>query len=236
MSTLKNNAEASKTLKEILQLRYEPVAVKLVKENEKFPEGYAVPEKQLSYCQSVMQARHGNAFMMPPEAHLCNVGASSLGMMPRPEKVASGEFHFATGMHENQPAVKKMIDEGVTIPYKTNGCIVCPLKDATFIPDVVIFVDIPERIYWFEPLATAEKGGRVTYITAPFQAACVDITATPIIRNEPNISIGCFGCRKRTDLKPDEMVIGIPGGMIEKMVSRLVRYKDDVLPKANRSG
>jgi uncharacterized protein (DUF169 family) len=236
MSALKKNAEHAKILKEILQLKYEPVAVKLVKENEKFPEGYPIPEKQMSYCQSVMQARHGNSFMMPPEAHVCNVGASSLGMMQKPEKVASGEFHFAMGMHDNVGAVKKMIDEGATVPYKTIGSVVCPLKDANFVPDVVVFVDIPERIYWFEPLCTADKGGRVTYVTAPFQAACVDITATPIITKEPNISIGCFGCRKRTDLKPEEMIIGIPGEMLEKMVTRLVRYKDEVLPKANRSG
>ncbi|MDR0334550.1 MAG: DUF169 domain-containing protein [Methanomassiliicoccaceae archaeon] len=236
MSTLKRNAEAAKAFKEILELRHEPVAVKLVKESENFPEGYPIPEKQLSYCQSVMQARHGNSFMMPTDSHVCNVGASSLGMMPRPEKVASGEFHFGQKMHENIGAVKKMIDEGATVPFKTKGSVVCPLKDANFEPDVVIFVDIPERIYWFEPLCTAEKGGRVTYVTAPFQAACVDITATPIITKEPNISIGCFGCRKRTDLKPDEMVIGIPGPAIQGMVSRLIRYKDDVIPKANRTG
>ena len=236
MSTLKKNAEAAKAFKDILELRHEPVAVKLVKENENFPSGYSIPEKQMSYCQSVMQARHGGKFMMPLDAHLCNVGASSLGMMPRPEKVASGEFHFGQKMHDNIDAVKKMIDEGATVPFKTKGTVVCPLKDADFDPDVVIFVDIPERIYWFEPLHTAEKGGRVTYVTAPFQAACVDITATPLKTKEPNISIGCFGCRKRTDLKPDEMVIGIPGASIPGMVKRLIRYKDDVIPKANRAG
>ena len=236
MSALKNNEDAAKAFKEILELRYEPVAVKLVKENEEFPKGYSIPEKQMSYCQSVMQARHGKAFMMPPDAHVCNVGASSLGMMPKPEKVASGEFHFGMGMHESVGAVKKMIDEGATVPFKTKGTVVCPLKDANFEPDVVIFVDIPERIYWFEPLHTAGKGGRVTYVTAPFQAACVDITATPLKTKEPNISIGCFGCRKRTDLKPDEMVIGIPGELIPKMVKTLIRYKSEVIPKANRSG
>lgn len=236
MTTLKKNADASKAFKEILELRHEPVAVKLIKEKEEYPKGYTIPEKQMSYCQSVMQARHGGKFMMPLDAHACNVGASSLGMMARPEKVASGEFHFGQKMHENLGAVKKMIDEGATVPFKTKGTVVCPLKDADFEPDVVIFVDIPERIYWFEPLHTAVKGGRIHYVTAPFQAACVDITATPLRTKEPNISIGCFGCRKRTDLKPDEMVIGIPGSLIPEMVKTLIRYKDEVIPKANRAG
>ena len=236
MTIQRNNSEYSKAFREILGLRYEPVAVKLVREDESFPEGYPVPEKQLSYCQSVMRARHGSKFMMPLSAHACNVGASSIGMLSRPEKVASGEFHFMQGLHENTGAVKKMIDEGSSIPFRTKGTVVCPLKDADFEPDVVIFTDIPERIYWFGPLHTAEKGGRVRYITAPFQAVCVDATATPMVTGEPNISLGCMGCRKKTDLKQDEVIIGVPGNLIPDMVKTLHRYKKDVMPKANRTG
>jgi uncharacterized protein (DUF169 family) len=235
-SIAKNNEDASKTFKEILGLRSEPVAVKLVREDEEFPSGYPVPEKQLSYCQSVMQARNGGKFMMPPDSHMCNVGASFIGMMPVPAKVATGEFHFAQGLHNNVEAVKRMIDEAAMVSFKTKGTVVCPLKDANFEPEVVIFVDIPERIYWFEPLFSAESGGRVVYTTAPFQAVCVDATATPIKTGMPNISIGCMGCRKKTDLKPDEMIIGVPGKLITNMTRTLKRYKDDVMPKANRTG
>ena len=236
MSILKKNQDAAKTFKEILLLRSEPVAVKLVKDNEDLPSGYPVPEKQLSYCQSVMQARRGGRFMMPPDAHSCNIGAASLGMMAMPEKAASGEFHFAIGIHDSAEAAKKMVSEAASVPFGTKGTVVCPLKDADFEPDVVIFVDIPERIYWMEPLFTAEKGGRITYVTAPFQAACVDVTAAPVTTGRPNISIGCFGCRKRTDLKPDEVMIGVPGKLIPGMAATLKRYVSDVLPKANRSG
>ena len=235
MAQAEVNGEAAKAFREILELRHEPVAVKLVRENENFPEGYGIPDKQLSYCQSVMQARHGSKFMMPLDAHMCNVGASVLGMMPVPEKVASGEFHFTQKVHDTVDATKKMIDESPSIPFKTKGTVVCPLKDANFVPDVVIFVDIPERIYWFAGLFTAAKGGRMHYSTAPFQAACVDATATPFITKEPNISIGCMGCRKKTDLRPDEMVIGVPGASVSEMVRTLRRYKDEVLPKANRA-
>ena len=228
---MNDNKRYAEAFRDILKLRYEPVAVRLVREDEDFPEGYPVPDKQMSYCQSVMQARHGLKFLMPLSAHSCTVGASSLGMSPRPEKVASGEFHFTQGLHESTDAVKRMIDEGAAVSFKTKGTVVCPLKDADFEPDAVIFTDIPERIYWFGPLRTAEKGGRVHYVTAPFQAVCVDATATPVETREPNISLGCMGCRKRTDLKPDEMIIGVPGSMIPEMVGTLMRYRDGVIPK-----
>ena len=233
---LKKNAETAKKFKEILMLRHEPVAVKLIKENEEFPTEYPIPEKQMSYCQAVMRARHGNAFTMPLSAHVCNVGASSLGMMPCPEKVASGEFHFAMGIHETLSATKKMIDEGASVPFGTKGTVVCPLKDADFEPDVVIFTDIPERIYWFAPLYTSKKGGCVEYRTAPFRATCVDATAVPLMTGGPNISLGCMGCRKRTDLRTDEVILGIPGKEIYGMEKTLERYAADVMPKANRTG
>ena len=233
---LKENERRSKIFKELLGLRYEPVAVKLVKEGEEFPSGYTVPDKQLSYCQSVMHARHGEEFMMPLDSHMCNVGASFIGMMPCPEKVASGEFHFMMGIHDTVGATKQMIDAASKVPFKTKGTVVCPLKDADFEPDAVIFVDIPERIYWFAGLRTAAGGGRVRYSTAPFQAVCVDATSIPAATGEPNISIGCFGCRKKTDLKPDELMIGVPGKLINGMVRTLERYEKDVLPKANRVG
>jgi len=233
---LKNNECRSKKLKELLDLRYEPVAVKLVRENEEFPSGYTIPDKQLSYCQSVMHARHGEKFMMPLDAHGCNVGASAIGMMPCPEKVASGEFHHMMGIHDTVDATKEMIDSAAKVSFKTKGTVVCPLKDADFEPDVVIFVDIPERIYWFAGLRTSAGGGRMHYSTAPFQAACVDATATPAATGEPNISMGCMGCRKKTDLKPDELMIGVPGKFIEGMVKTLERYEKDVFPKANRTG
>jgi len=232
---LEKNAGISKKFKEILMLRHEPVAVKLVKEGDEFPTGYPKPENQMSYCQAVMRARHGNAFMMPLSAHVCNVGASSLGMMPRPEKVASGEFHFTMRIHETVNATKKMIDEGASVPFKTKGTVVCSLKDANFEPDVVIFTDMPERIYWFAPLYTSKKGGRIQYTTAPFQAACVDATAVPLMTGGPNISLGCMGCRKRTDLKTDEVILGIPGKEIYEMEKTLEKYAIDVMPKANRT-
>ena len=235
-SLLQENAGMAKDLRELLELRSEPVAVKLVKENEKGPDGYEIPEKQISYCQAVMKARHGEKFFMPLSSHMCNVGASSLGMSERPEKVASGEFHYAMGIHDNVAAVKRMIDEGATVPFKTVSTVICPLKDANFEPDVVIFVDIPERIYWFGALYTADKGGRSSYTTAPFQAACVDITAAPIVTGRPNISVGCMGCRKKTDLATDEMIAGVPWKEMKRMHSTLIRYKDEVFPKANRKG
>ena len=231
---MSDNSVFAEKFKTILKLRHEPVAVKLVKKDEEYPEGYEFPSEQMTHCQAVMSAKNGNSYKLSAETQSCNVGAATLGMVPKPAKVISGEFHANIGLHESPEAAKAMVEAAMDVPFQTQGEIVCPLKDANFKPDVVIFVDIPERIYWFEVFFTHKANGRVTYTTAPFQCACEDVTAVPIITGKPNISIGCFGCRRRTDMKADEMAIGVPYDLIPEMVPILEKFKDGVFTKAKR--
>ncbi|MCQ2052485.1 MAG: DUF169 domain-containing protein [archaeon] len=231
----KENSEYAESMKELLMLRYEPVAIKLIKRGETYPGEFKTPDKQMSHCQAVMSAKNGMCLKMPLDMQGCNVGASCLGMMKTPEKVITGDFHFGIGIHDSPSAAAKMISERINIPYDTDGEVICPLSKADFEPDVVAFVDIPERIYWFECLFTHKNGGRAYYSTAPFQCACEDITAVPIVTGKPNISIGCFGCRKKTDMKSDEMAIGVPYALIPEFVSKLNVYKDGVFTKAKRN-
>ncbi|MCL2148224.1 MAG: DUF169 domain-containing protein, partial [Methanomassiliicoccaceae archaeon] len=218
----------------LLGLAHEPVAVRLVREGEAYPEGPAVPGSQLSHCQAVFRARGGECLNVPFEMSNCHIGAAVLGMTETPAKAASGEFHAGIGIHDSVEAAKRMMDERAIVPYKTVGEAVCPLGRAGFVPDVVIIADLVERVYWVVAMMTAEGGGRATFSTAPFQCACEDVTAVPMATGAPNISLGCFGCRKRTDMAAGEMACGIPYGLIPGYVARLERYAGGPLAKASR--
>ncbi len=231
---LDKNRSYAETLKNVLRLRGEPVAVKLVRKGEEFPEGYTEPEGQMSHCQAIFRARNGESFKLPLSSENCMVGASALNMTSTPEKVASGDFHANIGMHDSPAAAARMISEREIVPFETVGEVVCPLKDADFEPDVVTIEDIPERCYWVVPLSTAAEGGRAQFSTSPFQCACEDITAMPIVTGKPNISLGCFGCRKKTDMAADEMAVGIPYAMIPGFAEHLAKYEGGVMTKAKR--
>ena len=195
---LQKNKEYAEVMKNVMRLRGEPVAVRLIRKGEAWPEGYTEPESQLSHCQAIFRAKEGESFKLPLKSENCMVGCSALNMTATPEKVASGDFHAGIGMHDSAAAAGKMISDRMVVPFENEGEIVCPLKDADFVPDVVTIEDIPERVYWIVPLSTAKDGGRVQFSTSPFQCACEDITAVPICTGKPNISLGCFGCRKKT--------------------------------------
>lgn len=233
---LNTNAEYAEKLKEILKLRAEPVAVKLIKDGDEYPNGLSLPESQLSHCQAVFRARKGECLQVPYKMQGCHVGTSVLGMSDTPEKVATGDFHANIGIHDSPAAAKEMIDERARIPYHTEGEAVCQLKKADFVPDVVIIIDIVERVYWIASAMTAEKGGRANFSTSPFQCACEDITTIPIMTSRPNVSLGCFGCRKRTDMAPDELACGIPYGLMPEYIAHLEKYStsDGAISKAKR--
>ena len=176
---LERNKEYASVMKDSLKLRGEPVAIRLIRENEEFPAGYSAPDKQLSHCQAIFVAKR------------------------------------------------------VSMP-KTKGEVVCPLKDADFVPDVVAIVDIPERVYWIVPLSTSNGGGRMAFSTSPFQCACEDVTSVPMVTGAPNVSLGCFGCRKKTDMAADELACGIPYDLIPGYIEHLKKYSSGVMTKAKR--
>ncbi len=230
-----NNAEISEKLVKMLDLRYEPVAVKIVKKGDKIPEGFEEPENNIRHCQSIMRARKGESFVIPAGKHACVVGASSLGLMPIPPKVKEGEFHANIGMFDCSDAAANMIEqrsefeEGSTI-----ATVVGPLKDFDIEPDVVILVDVPETRYWLVPAATFFEGGRQAFSTAAFQATCVDSTIIPVISGNMNMSLGCFGCRRSTDIRNEEMIAGIPYKNLEIMIEALEKIHDGPMQKARQ--
>lgn len=227
--------QLAEKLVKYLGLKYEPVAVKVLKKGEPMPEGYSEPDKNLRHCQSIMKARKGESFIIPADKHACVVGASSLGIIPTPEKVASGEFHHNLGMFDSVEAAAEMIGKRPKFePESRVATVVGPLKDAKVDPDVVILVDRPETIYWIIPASTYHKGGRANFSSAAFQATCADTTILPNLTGEINISLGCFGCRKATDIENDEMLVGIPFNKLEEIVNVLEKLYEGPMPKARK--
>lgn len=231
---LDKNKEYAEIMKTTLKLRGEPVAIRLIREGEEYPTGYQEPESQMSHCQAIFRAKGGESFKLPLSAQNCMVGTSALNMSPTAEKVASGEFHAGIGIHDTPAAAGKMISDRMIPDFKCQGEVVCPLKDADFIPDVVAIADIPERVYWIVSLSTAEEGGRAVFSTSPFQCGCEDVTSVPIVTGKPNISLGCFGCRKKTSMAADELACGIPYALIPEYVDHLKKYGTGVMTKAKR--
>ena len=101
---------------------------------------------------------------------------------------------------------------------------VSPLSETKIKPDVVIVTGTPEQMYWLLPVAaTFFQGGKMVVEMEPFQASCAYSTVYPYLHDTLSLSIGCFGCRKSTDLEPSEMLVGIPASKLKEVVAALER-------------
>ncbi|MDD1769321.1 MAG: DUF169 domain-containing protein, partial [Methanomassiliicoccales archaeon] len=79
---------------------------------------------------------------------------------------------------------------------------------------------------------TFSIGGRVTIDMAAIQASCADSTVLPYLKGKVNISLGCFGCRKTTDIAPEHMLVGIPMPKMQEIVSAVDKMRTGPIPKS----
>ncbi len=227
------NASYASKIKSIVNLDFEPVAIKLIPEGEDFS-NYSKPERQMSHCQAITKARKGEYLTLRPDDFSCHVGSSALNMANTPEGVADGTFHYNLGGFETPEAAAKLIADRTEMDTKFVGEIVCPLKDADFEPDVIVIIDVPEKIYWFIPVVSGTEGGKVSFTMGSFQCTCEDVTSYPYVTQSLNISLGCYGCRRRTDMKPEELAMGFPYSMIDEVIRRLETLGEGIMQKAKR--
>ena len=77
------------------------------------------------------------------------------------------------------------------------------------------------------------------------RAGCTDVernVVDPLARSTAtgpspaNMSLGCFGCRKTSDIKPEEMLVGIPRVRLAETVKALQAMAQGPIPKSRQKG
>lgn len=233
---IKTAREKAVLLKEKINLTSSPVGVKFI---FKDTPGVAAKAEQLSghrYCQALMKARRGKHVTIDAEGMSCPAAAAAFGFKPLPEALKSGMGLTGFGITFEQVTGKKMF-EGMTVleQGKLKALYLFPLETAEVEPDIVVIEDETEKLMW---LVLAEinnrKGTRVESETAVLQAACVDATLIPYVKQKFNMSFGCYGCRDATDIGPNETVLGFPFKDFESIVGYIEKLAQKALPNSRR--
>ena len=193
------------------------VGVRLFKSEEEIPKDLNQIEKPFRYCSMVQTARlQGTSFLAHADYHECKGGSSGLGLEACPENIKSGALYFDK-LHKCET---KEIGSNIAanfpriLPGSTVATYVAPLDKMVMNPDVVIIVGNPLTARRIVQAVEYKKGGRTTFNTAGIQSFCVDATASPYLKGEVNLSLGCDGSAKNAGLKDEDIVIGIPFAMM----------------------
>ena len=222
--------EAASVMKEILCLKYEPIAVKFLEKKTNL-DGFEMPSDR-RYCQVLMGAREGKKLLLSVDNISCPAAAWALGFKEPPPKLSSGEMPFAMGIFASPEAVRNTF---ATMPrlemgkYQMVAC--CPLGLAPFEPDIVVLESDVEHLMWIALADVFETGGRLEFSTAILQATCVDGTIIPFLSQEIHASLGCYGCREATNLAESECVLGFPIKDLENIVNSLQKLNERAIPR-----
>jgi uncharacterized protein (DUF169 family) len=214
--------ELSEKLKLIMELEDSPVGIKLIKASEELP-NIAEPEKPISYCAAIAQARKGEVIFLKKDKHGCMLGAANLGLITVPQKIASGETHASIGLFKSTDAASKTISEIPRITTPIQATLVFPLEKAPMDPDVVILNVKPCNGLWIALSLNYNVGGRISSSFSGLGGTCGDATATPYLTNKPNFTVGDFTGRKLR--APEELIIGIPAGLLTEVVDNLEKLR-----------
>lgn len=223
-------AELQEEIMDLLDLRWQPIAVNLIDKDEPLPDVPLPPENQ-RFCQAMMAARRGASILMPPSKHSCPDGTSIFGMTGVPEKLATGEIYVLFHKVDTAEAAAQMVAERPTLPPKSRrATYVAPLAKTVRDPEVVVFTGTPEQMMWLCMSMSYYTGHRFDFHASGFNSMCVEAVLYPLMDGEPNITFGCYGCRAATDIAEDMMFMGVPTDRLETIAKGLRELSLKAIP------
>lgn len=224
--------ELSSIFKATLSLRWDPVAVRLLRVGEEKPADAVEPPVPLRHCQSIIAARRGNCLYLPPRSHACPDGAGILGLVEMSPKLRSGELYLLFKKMPDLATARKMIASRPEFPAgKYRATLVAPLAAAPFEPDVVIFTLWPEQAMWMCCALTYATGERQYFKTSGFNSTCADLVVQPMQSGEMNVSFGCYGARASSEIDDFELYLSVPVPLLEPMARSLLKLSQKSIPE-----
>lgn len=211
----------AETLKQSVDLEYEPVGVKFY---ETYSQNEIPKAEDHRMCQLIMRARKGENLILTKDEISCPAAAAALGFKPLPKNLQDGTMLQGYGIFRDKESAIKVMNDMPRISQGTFEAVQAkPLKDWEENPDVIVIEDEVEKLMWIALAYLNDEGVRLNMSTSILQAVCVDSVVLPFLSQKINMSFGCYGCRDATDAKPNEAILGIPFAKLE-MVFENIKY------------
>lgn len=201
-------------LKCILDLETEPVGITFLFTEEEYG-SYPVEEinAAMPYCVMVKQAFHGKAIKCRLEHHKCDGATTALALEPSTERIESGQEYFSYNLYSSTAVARRMrasIQSLHRTGVSTYGVAVVPLKDCLSTPDVVIILTNALQSMRFVQGYEYGTGKKPKIDMGAMQGMCSELTASPYLTGEMNVSVLCPSTRMLCKWSSHDMAVGIP--------------------------
>jgi len=207
----------------LLKLKTPPIGVKLVRKNERIPNGVEKVPRICTVCQLVGFPRFDIVYQDKPvyataKEIVCAMGGSALGFYEMPEDMKSGERALNI-YSDNKETNRRMMTEAVKIEQnKFWAIIVSPLDKIPVEPDIILICGNPSQMLRIAYGISWEKGDRLKCNSTGHMGICSEAIAATFVSNQPRLALPCYGAHRYGAVSDDEMVVGIPTEKFEEVV------------------
>jgi uncharacterized protein (DUF169 family) len=225
-----------KELIALLNLRFSPIAFKLIKDESEIPEGYIRPSKErggrFAACQGFALVRRDRlSLAMLAQDHACIWPMIGYGMAPFSDEdyVREGPGMFGAGgnieynLFIKDPEKARLFFEN-TFPKLPNrssiGIIIAPLESAKFRPDVVLTYVRPTQLRSIL-MAVKYMSGTIPHSEFDSVESCLYSTVSAIRDGDYKITVPDPGEYKRAYCEEDEMIFTAPASKLGELVGGL---------------
>jgi uncharacterized protein (DUF169 family) len=227
-----NNLKVSQNLHEMLLLRYEPVAIKLIKNEAEIPSGAIRPirdlKKHLALCQAFAYARREKKTVyMEKQDHWCWNPLIGLGHVDCSE--GSDPFELiCDGLLgiEDREASRNFFKKFPRLAMDTYiGIMTAPLCEAEFAPDIVLIYSNNAQLrmmLWAAKRAT----GKLVETQLDAIDSCVFSIVPPLLNGEYRVTLPDVGEYERAMTEEDEIIFSVPGARLDELVCGLRSFFD----------
>jgi uncharacterized protein (DUF169 family) len=219
-----NYQEASQFIRDDLRLKTFPVAVKFLKDTADFPAKTRQPSvvlgKRVTICQGVTMARnYGWTVGLAKEDLICVPAMIAFGFSSAKSPVETlGKLFCEVNFSESE---EKGIREAESMSRLENreysAIVLSPLEKGLYEPDTVVIYGNPaQTMRMIQALVFKESrripgnfGGKVE---------CTEYLVAPFKTRAPRVVIPGMGDRIFSMTQDDEMVLALPGTLLEALV------------------
>lgn len=211
--------DCSKSLVDLLELEYEPVAVKFTNEPTMEPEGGAV-----QICQAIKQAAKGRSFVLNEETSACPGGSWHCGLVEKPQGDARRFIQrFLTRGEKLTRSIvsfERMIRLTAEPPTRMADYLVMgPARGIDIEPDLFLFTCDPEQAcriltldqYWDGIPPRIELSGSLCHMAIAY----------PVVTGNTNVTFGDWTARRMTEFDRNVLFVTVPAERMPNLVAAI---------------
>ena len=213
------------------------VAIKFVFNKEEF-ELSNVPQVRyrLSYCNMVKLAASGKSFKADISNFLCIGSAKALGLVKPDSNAISGNVYHSFGLYDSLCTARNVQKDVTFLDHQAYGVLVMPLEKHEAQPDIAIFIVNPYQSMRILQGYAYHNGAAKNIKIVGNSGICSECTATPYDTNDMNLSLLCSNTRFAAKWRDNELGIGMPFNMFEKVYHGIMKTIGPCEPKDRKEG